>query len=153
MYFMQRDMSCVNLALCLPCPFSQSLMWRIGGWVEGQVFAPPYPPLTSYCFPVRLHWHFKKITLFWFGYWNTLGCYEIIFIFCHFWWVFLFDFSIPRTWNPIFLLWKIIFPPMEKYITLNPPPPIPSPLHLQYCSLHGLQLALSKAIWTNLYDW
>lgn len=57
----------------------------------------------------------------------------------------LFCFLIPRTLNPIFVLAKIIFPPMEKYTALTtppPPPPIPLPLHLQYGSLHGLEQSL-----------
>lgn len=39
---------------------------------------------------------------------------------------------------------------MEKYTALTSTPPIPLPLHLQSCSLHGVQLALSKDFQTKL---
>lgn len=39
-------------------PFFQSLMWRIGGWVEGQVLPPPRSPLTCYC-PIQWLWYFR----------------------------------------------------------------------------------------------
>lgn len=62
----------------------------------------------------------------------------------------LFCFLIPRTLNPIFVLAKIIFPPMEKYTALTTPPPLP-PFLCHYISNTALCMALSKAFWTMCY--
>lgn len=101
-------MSCIScrgtwVVLILPsvslAPFSQSLMWRIGGWVEGQVLPPPRSPLTSYCCPVRWLWHFEIYFNFiwlWIQYFGLLWKFYFC---CHFWWVF-FVFFYPKDIKP-----------------------------------------------------
>lgn len=119
-------MSCISwggtwVVIILPsvsfATFAQSLMWRIGGWVEGQVLPPPCSPLTSYCCPVWWRWHleihFNQSWSWIQSFWAVL---ILLFYFCcHFWWFLL----IPRTLNPIFVLSKIFFPPTKKYTALT----------------------------------
>lgn len=85
-------------------PFSQLLMWRIGGWVEGQVLPPPRSPLTSYCCPVGWHWHFEiyfDLILLWIQYFGLLWTFYFC---CH---CFFFN---PKDINPHCCFSKIIFP-------------------------------------------
>lgn len=143
MFFIQRDVSCVNFALCLPCP-NLSVAYVKDRRLSGGP-GTSSSPLTSYCCPVR--WHFKICFNF---IWLWIQSFGLL-------WIFFLTFAVissvcfftPKTLNPIFVLSIIIFPPMEKYTDLTSLPPIPLPLHLQYCSLHGLQLALSKAFWNK----
>lgn len=115
--------------------FSQSLMWRIGGWVEVQVFPPPRSPLTSYCCPVRL------ISAFW----NFSLIFDFFLLLIHYFLgavmeslLFARLLFLLKKWNNFSSHGKI-------YCLYFPFPPFPLPSHLQCCSLHGLQLARSEA--------
>lgn len=106
-----------------PALFSQSLMWRIGGWVEGQVLPPPHSSVSSYCCPVQWHEHFEiyvNLILLWI---QSFGLLQICFTF-----LFFFLKSQGHLTPSFFFLSEIIFPYTEKYTF---PPSIPLPLHLQ----------------------
>lgn len=131
MYFMQRDMSCVNLALCLPCP-TLSVAYVKDRRLSGG------PGISSSPFTSDLLMLPYSMTL---TFWNLCWFYFVINT--------LFGAVLKYLLLPIFVLSKIIFSPLEKYTAPTSPPPIPLPLHLQYYYFYGFQLALSKALWTK----
>lgn len=123
-------------------PFSQLLMWRIGGWVEGQVLPPPCSPLTSYCCPVWWHWHLE---IYFYQSWSWIQSFWAVMKLLLLLLSFLVVSFNPKDIKPHFCFIKNIFSSYGKIYCPHFPSPILLPLHLQYCSLHGLQLALSKA--------
>lgn len=121
MYFMQRDMSCDNLALCLPCPvlsvaYVKDRRLSGGPGTSSSLFTSDL--LLLPCLMTLASWNLFFIKV---GHeYNLFGLLWNYFYFCcHSWWFLL----IPRALYPIFVLSKIFFPPTEKYTALTSPPP------------------------------
>lgn len=143
-----RDMSCDNLALCLPCP-NLSVAYvkdrRLSGGPGTLLPVHLWPPTAALFDGMGILFFF--LILFFNQSWSWIQSFfravlKLLLLLPSFLVVY---FLLSRTLKPIifvlskyfFLLWKNILPSLPFSILL--------PLHFQFCSLHGLPLALSKA--------
>lgn len=130
---------CVNLALCFPA-FSQLRMWRIGGWVEGQVLPVCCSPLTSSSLlPLHEMWSDNTLIIY-------LPFDLLLHLICFGVW-FLVIGNLDDFIKKVFLFFLCIFS-----LSLRENMPLllfsPSlPLHSLSCSLHGIQLIMIQN-WT-----